>query len=503
MTRRSVCFLAALTLLAAACSSHPTMRAGPGFSGSAVGRADAGQGGGDHEDATTTARLNALRAAESAGTFGHGDQAIVKSPAPGWVGEQVVNPNVDDWEPAVATDPHAPYIYILTTRYGTGPTCQAHCPTPYISLSISSDNGATWEKQRPIWGIKGSKAQYDPTISVVPNTGEVYAFFLNADRHGGFSTLFIKSDDHGRTWTDPVRPNGRVSWTDKPFMTTSPSGKNVYLSWNGPTGGDLWVGVSHDYGATWTQTRVVDSKRYFYAYDAKTLPDGTVIFSESSFQYSCEGSGSFNCVSTGKVWHHAIISRDNGATWANTIVAKVPIGVNCFSAGCGEFYTGQTSVATDANDNLVFAYEGPLTNGGPQTSYVKISTDEGRTWGAALPLSVQGEDSTQPRLVGTGNGDFRVWYMQTANGDAMRSDGTHDWNVWYRNSSDGGLTWNAPVKISDAPAGAAGYIHAGGFDEIYGDYGEIALTSTGDTIAVWGEGFSWNGPGGCWYNIQK
>ena len=505
MLRRPLSLLVVLALLAAACSSRSTASHEPMASTpreADAGRADSGQGGGSEEDATTAARLNALTAARTAGTFGHTTQAVVNRPATGWAGEQIVNPNVDDWEPAVATDPHSPYIYILTTRYGTGAPCEPHCPTPYIALMVSSDNGATWSPQVPIWGVKGTKAQYDPTITVAPNTGEVYAFFLNADRHGGFSTLFIKSSDHGQTWTNPVRPNGRVSWTDKPEITTSANGKNVYVSWNGPTGGDLWVGVSHDFGATWTQTRVVDSRRYFYAYDAKTLPDGTVIFSESSFKYTCAGSGGSNCISSGEVWHHAVISRNNGATWQNVIVAKVPIGENCYSTACGEFYTGQTSVATDANGRLVFAYEGPLTDGGPQRSYVKISTDEGRSWGAKAALSGYGEDSTGPRVVGTGNGDYRVWYMQTANGDAEKPDGTHDWNVWYRNSNDGGNTWSTPVKISDAPAGAAGYVNADGFDELYGDYGEIALTSTGKTIGVWGEGYSYFGPGGCWYNIQ-
>ena len=498
--------------MAAACSSHTdashALSAPPSLeTGSGAGRADSGIGGGSEEDATTAARLNALAEARAAGTFGHRRQAATTNAATGWTGEQVVNPNVDDWEPAVATDPHDPYIYVLTTRYGQPAPCQSHCPSPYIALTVSSDNGATWGDQVPIWGVKGTKAQYDPTIIVVPDTGIVYAFFLNADRHGGFSTLFIKSIDHGQTWTDPVRPNGQVSWTDKPEMTTSPSGSDVYVSWNGPTGGDLWVGVSHDYGATWTQIRVVTSRRYFYAYDGVVLPDGTVIFSESSFRYTCAGSGSFNCVSSGEVWHHAVISRDHGDTWENAIVAKVPIGEGCFSFGCGEFYTGQSSVATDANGRLVFAYEGPSTDGGPQRSYVTISTDEGLTWGDATAVSVTGEDSTQPRVVGTGNGDYRLWYMQTSDGDLMKPDGTHYWNVWYRNSIDGGVTWTAPLKISDAPAGSAPYIHTDpsgdtAFDEIYGDYGEIAITSAGKTIGVWGEGISYFGPGGCWFNIQ-
>ena len=93
---------------------------------------------------------------------------------------------------------------------------------------------------------------------------------------------------------------------------------------------------------------------------------------------------------------------------------------------------------------------------------------------------------------------MRLWYMQTAHGDNPDA-----WNVWYRSSANGGATWSAPVKIDDAPAGAAGYVHAGGFGEIYGDYGEIAVTNTGKTVATWGEGFSYTGPGGTWFNVQR
>src|SRR5207248_143428 len=220
--------------------------------------------------------------------------------APGWAGEKVVNPNVDDWEPAIATDPSAPYVYIITTRYGQPKTCSSHCPSPYIALTISSDGGKTWGPQVPLCVCRGSKAQYDPTIKVVPGTGVVDAVFLNADRANGFSTVFITSNDHGQNWTDPVHVY-QNSWTDKPFFTTSTNGRNVYVSWNGQTAGDSHIGVSHDYGATWTGTRLVDSKRYYYAYDATVLPDGTVVFSESSLYYS--GSSTVQ----GQVWHHALI----------------------------------------------------------------------------------------------------------------------------------------------------------------------------------------------------
>ena len=438
----------------------------------------------------TEKRLEALAEAKANGTFGQ-KVAATTTPAPGWVGSKVLSSTFDDWEPAVATDPKAPYIYFLTTRYAAR-DCGVHCPTPWIPLTVSKDGGATWSPQVPICQCDRSKAQYDPTIEVVPNTGAVYSAFLNWDRHNGFSTVFTKSTDHGQTWTEPVHVYGNVSWTDKPEITMSPSGKDVYVSWNGPQGGDLYVGISHDFGETWTQKKLSDDKRYYYAYDARVLGDGTVIFSESSIVYS----GLTNV--SGEVWHHAVISRDKGETWENVIVAKVPLGESCIADGCyADFYAGQTSVVGDAPGHLVFAYEGPTTAGSPMRVYVSTSTNGGRSWSAGVPLSVAGENATQPRLASSGGGNLRIWYMQTAGHDPDA------WNVVYRSSSNGGSSWSSPVRISDAPAGAAAYVNANGFDEIYGDYGEIAVTNTGKTVAIWGEGLSYTGPGGSWFNIQN
>jgi hypothetical protein len=444
------------------------------------------------EKEVTAARLEALRKAKQNGTFGAA-VAVTTDPAPGWVGSKLLNSKTDDWEPAVAADPHAPWVYLLTTRYGQPKLCSSHCPTPYIVLARSSDGGHAFGPQVPLCVCRGSGAQYDPTIEVVPNTGVVYSVFLNADRAGGFSAVFQKSSNHGATWTTPVHVYGHVAWTDKPEVTTSASGKHVYVSWNGPQGGDLYVGISHDYGKTWTQKKLTKSKRYYYAYDARVLHDGTVVFSESSIVYQ----GSTNV--EGEVWHHAIISRNKGKTWENHVVARVPIGEACIAEGCSpDFYIGQTSVAEYAPGNLIFAYEGPLVAGGPQRIYVSRSSDEGRTWGAPTPLSQPGENATQPRLDSSGGGNARVWYMQT-----RMNDNPDRWNVFYRESQDGGGTWTAPVIISDAPAGATAYHHATGFDEIYGDYGEIDITNAGKTFAAWGEGFSWTGPGGTWFNLQN
>ena len=170
----------------------------------------------------------------------------------------------------------------------------------------------------------------------------------------------MKSTDHGATWTDPVHVYGNVAWTDKPEVTSNASGKDIYVSWNGPR-------AATSTSASRTTTARPGRSRSSRTPSATTTPttlavlsDGTVVFAESSLRTPARRA------IDGDVWHHAIISRNHGATWENVVVAKVPIGEPCVADGCGpDFYTGQASVAQDAPGHLVFAFEGPAADGGP------------------------------------------------------------------------------------------------------------------------------------------
>jgi hypothetical protein len=429
---------------------------------------------------TTELRLEALREARARGVAGKTGR-IEQDPAPGWAGQQLMDPRGDDWEPAVAADPNAPFVYLITTRYGTPKPCPGNCPIPHIALEISTDNGLTWSEGRPLCPCKGS-GQFDPIIEVVPSTGHVYALWMN-----GFNVVFQKSTDHGGTWSPPVPTWGQVSWNDKPVLATSDDGRDIYVSWNGPTGGDPWVAQSHDFGQTWTQTKLVNSGRYFFAFDADVLPDGTVILSESSFDYSGPAGSA-----VGRVNHHAFVSRDVGATWENQMMDSVELGEPCESEGCyADFYAGHNAVTADADGDLIFVYDGAAVPGGPQRVFVRRSADGAVTWSARTAISPPNRMATGPTAEATGDGDVRAWY-------AERREGR--WNIFYRSSQDGGATWSAPVLISDATSGAA-YKDVDGFLEFYGDYGEVAVLSDGRTFAAWGEGFSWAGPGGTWFNI--
>jgi hypothetical protein len=456
------------------------------------GEPQARGGGSEVEEELSEQTEERLEALEEANEQGVRWQVRTKAaaasaePAPGWAGERVADPVADDWEPAIAADPTRPFVYLMTTHFGDKP-CPGNCPVPHISLHVSSDGGRTWARQRPLCACKGSW-QYDPVVEVVPNTGAVYAAYLN-----GFNVLFTSSGNHGATWSAPVKTYGNVSWNDKPALATSDNGQDVYISWNGPTGGDPWMAQSHDFGRTWTQTKLVDSNRYFFAFDADVLHDGTVVFAQSDIDYSGPGGAP-----VGVVHHHVFVSRDTGATWEDHVVDTVAVGEPCIAEGCGpDFYIGHDAISADDAGGLVVLYDGAATDLGPQRIFARRSADGGRTWSARIALSVAGENATSPAVESRGTGDVRAWYMQTSNGDDPDA-----WNVFYRSSADGGASWSAPVVISDATSGAA-YKHADGFDEVYGDYGEIAITSEGKTIATWGEGLSWSGPGGVWFNRQS
>jgi hypothetical protein len=434
-------------------------------------------------------RLEAWEAAKARKQIGQQRTAAAGLAAVGWTGETPFDATADDWEPAIAADPSQPWVYALTTRYASEKPCPGNCPTPYIALRISQDGGATWGASKPLCPCKGG-GQFDPIIEVVPNTGSIYAVYMS-----GFNVVFVKSTDHGQTWSNPVKTYGNVSWNDKPVLAVSNDGRDVYVPFNGPTGGDPWLAQSHDFGVTWTQTKLVNSDRYYFAFDADVAADGTVYLSQSSLLYG--GGGNKGTTPTGTVDEHVFVSTDRGQTWANRVAAQVQPGLACTAAGCSpDFYLGHSALSADGSGALVLLYDGATIAGGQQTVAARRSTDRGATWSAPVTLSKSGEEATSPAVESRGTGDVRAWWMETNGGNVDA------WNTWYRSSTDGGLTWTAPLKISDATAGAV-YKTPAGYQEIYGDYGEIAINSAGKAVAIWGEGASWDGPGGTWVNRQQ
>ncbi len=359
-------------------------------------------------------RVEAYEEANEHGTAGQsGKLTYAKAgtgaaPAPGgtWVGEVPIDTTADDWEPAIAADPSAPWVYVLTTRYGQAKPCPGNCPVPWISLSISRDGGATFPTTKPLCACKGS-GQFDPIIEVVPGTGAVYALYMN-----GFNVLFTKSSDHGATWSAPVKTYGSVSWNDKPIIAVSDNGQDVYAAFNGPTGGDPWLAQSHDAGSTWTQVKLVDSNRYDFAFDGDVAPDGTVYFGESSILYGGGGNkGTTPAARSTSTSSSRATMGPPGSTRSSGKPSRAWPAPR--PAARRTFYLGHHAVAADAGGNLVFLYDGATTAGGKQSIYATRSTDKGATWSTPSVVSAAGEEATLPMIESRGNGTVRAVWMET------------------------------------------------------------------------------------------
>jgi hypothetical protein len=405
---------------------------------------------------------------------------------PSFASEQVVGTVSDDfWEPTVAADTHSSYVYQAVTAIGSHECTNHNCPGTSIKVRASSDGGKTWGPLVFVCGIacKNVGWQFDPQLAVASD-GTVYAAWLNTFNPG---TVLSKSFDHGKTWTTPVTMNGDLSYNDKPTLVISPSGKDVFLTFDDKV--DDYVVVSHDYGASFSAPIQTNNDAYEYlSYGGTITPGGSVYFAQTGEPKSGVGSEPVSLVS----------STDGGATWKRTTIdtsAEPPV---CTFKGCyGDFYSSQATVASDSSGRLAFAYLKGAVDQGPKSLYVRTSTD-GVTWSAPTLVNSRGDSNMPSIAAGPAPGDFRLVWQDNRNG-------ANAWNTWYARTTNGGAAWTAPVRLSNLGSGAP-YKSAAGYTFPFGDYGGLAVDAAGTNFVIWGEGngiYTGGGTGGSWWTSGR
>jgi len=376
----------------------------------------------------------------------------------------------DDWEPAVAADPAAPWIYQLTTRYGGS--------QPEIVFRRSSDGGASWGGDR----VLATNAA-DPMIEVADD-GTIFAMGIVGN---GFKLQMTRSSDHGASWTalQSVLTPGQPNWGDRPVLAISPDGQDVYVAFNQA---DSYVSSSHDGAASFlAPVQTSNNGRYWFHSAGAVAPDGDVYFAAADY------SGDYTGVSN----IYVLRSGDGGASWSTTLVDTSAEVAGCaWADGCYLGFLGPSvGLAIDVNGLVMIAYNLGESAGAAQRLWVRTSSD-GISWGDAQSISspTPGIHNGFPAVGASRTlaGDFRVVWQDD------RELGQSGWNTWIRRSLDGGASWSDAQRLSDLDTGAP-YKSASGYAFPYGDYLEIAVDGEDANHVIWGAGASYTGPGGSWY----
>jgi hypothetical protein len=408
----------------------------------------------------------------------------------------------DDWEPSVAADRFG-HTYAFWTHYvgyggaATGepdPTCPG-CGSPHMDLQVSTDGGSTWTAPRAPFPT--TTRQDDPQIAVDPADGRtLWASYMEDNKS---SQHVARSDDFGATWqTSLVEPLNRG--TDKDILAVR--GDDAYLVYH--TLQKIFVSYTHDRGATWTTGNILNGTTN--SDFGQSLPSGGAVASDGTVYFAWNG---VNASGQAKGTKHLFVTKstDGGVTWTTTEVARSYAGPQC-NCGGWDYWGAQMALGVDAQDRVYVLWNANTVKYGRQRLYFARSTDHCSTWSAQTDVSLAstGSNNVFPALVATGAGDVRIAWTDDRNGfDSGGDDPNARWNVYYRRSTDGGSTWSPEAKLS---AYVPGYTYKfakpkDGFLQPYGDYFELDVDSSGRTVALWGEGNSYFGPGNIWFAREQ
>jgi hypothetical protein len=250
------------------------------------------------------------------------------------------------------------------------------------------------------------------------------------------------------SWTNVTDPNVAFDTKGRVYQTTLPF--NAF--WGGSTlhpDGAIDVSYSDDMGRHWVkgnggrdleQSPNASARQAGHVEDKQWIAVNDIVGSP----YQDHVYSTWDVINGRTTKIRVAVSRDRGQSFSKAITLTAP------SRSGPSNSSSYPSI--DAAGNVYLGYQSDPVNGkGPSSVYVTRSTDDGVRWGPfvrAATFTVHSLPNTTFRLgipesfaaSPTFPGHLYVAY-ETWNGTSM--------DIEFTQSTDGGLTWSAPVKVND------------------------------------------------------